>query len=196
MLFPINDSVSVNKTFSIYIDPGHGGFDGGAIGIDGTIEKDINLNISKFLKDYLEDLGFCVYLTRDKDIALAKTKRDDILKRVDLINNPTVDMFISIHLNAFPNKALYGAQVFYKDNLENKLLSECIQKTLSIVTNTKRVSKAINDKYLIDHTNKLGCLVEAGFLSNDQELALLKDLSYQKKIAYCIYVGILDYLAR
>ena len=78
----------INEEDIIYIDPGHGGFDGGASSNDKKIlEKDLVLNISLKLKYYLEQIGYKVLLTRDRDIALSNTKTKDIHKRVSLINN-------------------------------------------------------------------------------------------------------------
>lgn len=189
------------KPFVVYIDPGHGGFDGGAVGGDGTKEKDLNLDISLLLANYLESVGIKVYLTRDGDYALYTdngSKKSDIHNRVKKINESDCDLYLTIHLNAFPNQALYGAQTFYNPNNDNnKLIASSIQQSfVKVLKNTKRVEKAINDKYLIDHCTKTGCLVEAGFLSNLDELSLLKTNEYQDLVAFAIYIGIIDYIAR
>lgn len=190
------------KEISIYIDPGHGGFDGGASGNDGTLEKDLSLSISLKLKDYFEEIGYLVYMTRITDKSLnteqKNAKRSDIINRVNMINKSNCDLYLSIHLNAFSNDALYGAQTFYSNKIEkNMILAESVQNAIKLVlNNTKRVAKSINDKYLIDHTNKVGCLIEAGFLSNKKELELLKTDNYQDKLAFAIYIGVIEYLSR
>lgn len=197
-----NASANDKKVYAVYIDPGHGGFDGGSVGEDGTLEKDIALLISLKLRDYFLDLGFNVYMTRTTDASLNTdpkyAKRSDILNRVEMINKSDCDCYLSIHLNAFPNKNLYGAQTFYNPiNDDNQKVALSIQDAfIKILGNTKRVAKSISDKYLVEHVNRVGCLVEVGFLSNNKELTNLKDEKYQDLVAYAIYVGVLEYLAR
>ena len=196
-------SKSINSLPVIYIDPGHGGPDGGAVTNCGSYEKDIVLSIAKFLKEHLERAGFRVLMTRDGDYDLSpKTsknhKREDIHKRVDLINSSNCLLYISIHANSYPHQSVYGAQTFYnKNSLESKELSESIQEALgAILLNTQRVAKSISGKYLIDHVQHIGCLVEVGFLSNLKEAELLKNPIYQERVAFAIYVGISNYLER
>lgn len=195
------NSYSTNNT--IYIDPGHGGPDGGAVGVDGIYEKNIVLSVSKKLKKYLNEAGYNVLLTRDGDYDLAddtskNKKREDIHERVKLINDSDCLLFISIHANKYPSPKIYGAQSFYRtDDEESKLLSEEVQDALrSILQNTKRGAKSITGKYLIDNTIPPGTLVEIGFLSNPEEAAMLIDEYYQERLAYSIYVGTLSYLQK
>jgi N-acetylmuramoyl-L-alanine amidase len=196
-------SKTVTKTENlIYIDPGHGGPDGGAVGIDGVHEKDIVLKIALKLEKYLKQAGYNVLLTRTGDYDLApesseNRKREDIYKRVAMINSSNCLLYVSLHLNKFSSPMIYGAQVFYKTgDKESEKLSNDIQETIkSILQNTDRVAKTINDKYLIDNTKKVGSLVEMGFLSNPDEIIMLQDDFYQEKIAYSIYLGIATYLA-
>ena len=178
----------------IYLDPGHGGFDGGCVG-NGLIEKDITLNITLKLKRHLESSGYVVYLTREVDKALSNDKANDIYKRVALINNAKTLIYISIHANSYPHESVKGAQTFYKQSENNKKLAELIQQSLQqIDLKNHRFAKSITGKYLLEHTNKTGCLVEVGFLSNKEESVRLTDEHYQNKIAYAIYAGILSYL--
>lgn len=194
---------SIYENNIIYIDPGHGGPDGGAVGIDGVYEKDIVLKVSFKLKKYLNQAGYNVLLTRDGDYDLAddesrNKKREDIHKRVKLINESNCILFVSIHANKYSSPKVYGAQVFYRTNDEDsKSLSEEIQDSLkSILQNTKREAKSISGKYLMDHTNSVGSLIEVGFLSNPNEATLLVDDYYQEQVAYAIYIGILSYLQK
>src|SRR5690606_27970495 len=114
----------------IYIDPGHGGPDGGAVGIEGVYEKEIVLNVSRKLKKYFNEAGYNVLLTRDGDYDLAddngkNKKREDIHNRVKLINDSDCLFFISIHANKYSSPKIYGSQTFYRTNdEESKLLSE------------------------------------------------------------------------
>lgn len=179
----------------IYIDPGHGGFDPGAIGKDGSKEKDLTLEYSFLLKTYLEEAGFICLLTRMNDEALDKTKKGDIKARVDLINKSDCLLFVSIHMNAFPMESLFGAQTFYAKE-SNHLLALSIQESLMEDMGTKRIAKEINHIFLLDYTDKPGVICELGFMSNPKELAQLKDFSYQQKITYSVFKGIMNYLGR
>lgn len=194
---------SLNSKNIIYIDPGHGGPDGGAVGIDGIYEKEIVLTISNRLKRYLTESGYNVVLTRTGDYDLAddnskNKKREDIHNRVKLINNSNCLLFVSIHANKYSSPGVYGSQVFYRSkDEESKILSDEIQESLkAILQNTKRIAKSICGKYLIDHTRPPGSLVEVGFLSNPEEAKALLDDYYQERVAYAIYIGILSYLEK
>jgi N-acetylmuramoyl-L-alanine amidase len=186
----------INEKDIIYIDPGHGGFDGGASSNDKKIlEKDLVLNISLKLKYYLEQIGYKVLLTRDRDIALSNTKTKDIHKRVSLINNSHCLLYISIHANSYPSEKIKGAQTFYNPNSDNnKQLALSIMEQLhNIDPYNTRKEKSLKGKYLLDKVEKVGCLIEVGFLTNNQELNLLIDDVYQEKLAYSIYLGIINY---
>lgn len=195
----LSNTKAQSKTYTIYIDPGHGGADGGAY-INNVKEADINLAVSIALYERLSLVGFKVYLTRDGDYDLApegsqNRKRDDIHKRVDLINKSDCDIYISIHTNAIHSSVWRGSQVFYKENETNAKFGKIMQDNLiDILKNTDRSAKSISDKYLIDNVSKKGLLVELGFISNPEEAKLLSTLEYQSLIAYAIFVGILDYL--
>lgn len=187
----------------IFIDPGHGGSDGGAIGIDGTYEKDIVLSVSLKLRELFINSGFRVLMTRDTDCDLAPSgshnkKRDDIHKRVQMVNSSKADFYLSIHANSFPNKRVWGAQTFYKRNESlSRDLAVCIQDSIvEKVQNTTRVAKIITDVYLVDNIKLPGALVEVGFLSNDDELHLLKNPTYQQEMALAIYIGTCEYLEK
>ena len=190
-----------NKEF-IIIDPGHGGIDGGCMSDTGVYEKEINLKVSFLLKTYLENSGYNVILTRDDDYDLASKnsknrKSEDINKRLKIINNDNTLLFVSIHCNIYSDSSIRGAQTFYNSSFEsNKNLAIIIQEKFNVILkNTNRKSKSINNKYLIDNSKKTGCLIEIGFLSNKEEFNLLNTNSYQDDIAYCIYIGIIEYLS-
>lgn len=185
----------------IYIDPGHGGFDGGAcsnilINNQKVIEKDITLQVSLYLQNYLEKTGFKVLITRNIDKSLGTTKKEDIYKRVDLINNSNADIYLSIHANSYPHEIVHGAQTFYNSqNEENKNIAISIMDMLKNIDKTNnRMPKSIENKYLLDHVKKIGCLIEIGFLTNNEELRKLISDNYQQQLAFMIYLGILNYL--
>ncbi|MCM3164431.1 N-acetylmuramoyl-L-alanine amidase CwlD [Metabacillus litoralis] len=188
----------------IYIDPGHGGPDGGAVGSD-TLEKDISLSISLIIRDYLQEQGALVLLTREEDVDLAeedttgysRRKAEDLKKRVKIINESEADLFLSIHLNAIPSAKWSGAQTFYSGRyIENENIAKYIQDELRRnLENTERVAKPIDGVYLLKNLEKPGALVEVGFLSNPEEEKLLQTQSYQDKVAASIYNGVLRYFS-
>lgn len=182
----------------IVLDPGHGGKDDGARA-SGIKEQEINLKIALKLQIHLQEAGAEVTLTRDGDYDLASEgaknrKREDMKKRVDLINDEANDLFLSIHLNAYPNTNIKGAQAFYeKDNENAHAFADIIQNHLNILTNRELSSKT-GDYYILNNTEKVGVLVECGFLSNDQDRANLLQEDYQEKLALLLSDSIKEYL--
>lgn len=188
----------------IVIDPGHGGVDGGAIGKDKTSEKEITLTVAKKTRDYLQQAGALVYLTREEDEDLASKhtkgfsarKSEDIRNRLSFIHEKEADLFITIHLNALPSSRWRGAQTFYSTHIDdNEHLAKMIQGELvRNLENTNRKALSIQNIYLLKYAEVPGALVELGFLSNDEERELLKQDKYQQKLSASIYQGILKYL--
>ncbi|PYZ91900.1 N-acetylmuramoyl-L-alanine amidase CwlD [Salipaludibacillus keqinensis] len=206
LLYTTEDSTGYGLPLSgkmIVLDPGHGGIDGGATSKSGLLEKDVSLEISLNLRDYLQEAGAFVMMTRevDKDLAAADTQKirsrkvEDLKERVRLINNSDADFFISLHLNAIGEPRWSGAQTFYNRAIEgNEVLAKHIQNELVInLENTARQAKPIHNVYLIQQSTIPGSLVEVGFLSNPREAELLGTEDYQQKIAASIYNGILRY---
>lgn len=182
----------------IYIDIGHGGSDPGAMYKD-ISEKDINLQIGQILEQKLLSLGAIVYLTRygDYDLSVTHTinnKRSDLSRRGNLINRSDCDLFLSIHLNAEETGVWRGAQVFYNSKLEqNKIIAELFQKYFKKSLNSNRKAKIDNELYLLKRVDRPGVLLELGFLSNANDRYLLKQKSYQNKIADTIVSATLAY---
>lgn len=194
---PIMDKIVV-------LDAGHGGFDPGAIGSLEMKEDDINLEITLRLRRLIEQGGGIAVLTREIDEGLdseeSKTyrqrKNEDLRNRRILINGSEPDIFISIHLNSFPQPQYYGAQTFYKaGSEESKLIAKSVQDELRRVLdkNNDRQPQSRDSIYLIREAQCPSILVEGGFLSNKKEEQLLNDPEYQQKIAWAIYVGIIKY---
>ncbi|WLR50999.1 N-acetylmuramoyl-L-alanine amidase CwlD [Bacillus tianshenii] len=187
----------------IVLDAGHGGPDSGAVGSNDLLEKDVALNVTLYLRDYLQEAGALVYLTREEDEDLAakstkgysKRKSEDLKKRVEVVNNSDADLFLSIHLNAIPSSRWHGAQTFYYPHFEeSEVLSRFVQDEIKRnLENTNRYAKAINHVYLLKHAKVPGALVEVGFLSNPHERDLLAKEEYQDKLAASIYKGVLRF---
>ncbi len=186
----------------IYLDPGHGGPDGGA-GDEGALEKDIALSVAERMRDYFQEQGALVIMTREEDKDLAdegtkgysRRKVEDLKKRLELINESDADLFLSIHLNSIPSSKWSGAQTFYNPKFEeNKYVAKAIQDELQRnLENTTREAKGIQNVYIIKYAEKPGALVEIGFLSNPGERANLMTEKYQEKVAASIYNGVLKY---
>ncbi|VYU17136.1 N-acetylmuramoyl-L-alanine amidase CwlD [Clostridium tertium] len=200
---PISARAEENKKI-ILIDPGHGGFDGGAKSKAGTIEKDINLQISLKLKEDLEGQGYLVFLTREADEDLGnggktirEKKREDLKKRRDMKVETKCDIFISIHQNMFSEAKCYGAQVWHSSNEVSKKLADNVQEGIkdSAKDGNKRVSKPAGDAYLIlrDKYEGASILVECGFLSNPDEEKRLQTEEHQNSIVKGISWGINKY---
>lgn len=188
----------------IAVDAGHGGPDGGAVSKEGLVEKEVNLAISLYLRDYLQQAGALVVMTREDDRDLAsevtkgysKRKTEDLLTRVSLIEKQKSDMSISIHLNSIPSSKWKGAQSFYfPTNAEGKRLAESIQHEIRTnLNNTDRLPQTEDEFYLLKTLSIPAVLVEVGFLSNPDEARLMADSVYQKKVAESIYRGIVRFV--
>lgn len=192
---------------TILIDPGHGGMDGGAKSKNGTIEKNINLEISKELKNLLEKEGYKVYLTREEDVSLdeikgsvKKKKVDDLNRRCEMKKETNCDMFLSIHLNMYSDSRSKGAQVWYSDFPKSRELAEALHESFraNLDKSNARLPKSAGRQYKIlrDKYENPSVIVECGFLSNPKEEALLKTTEYQQKIAESIAKGIKTYYDR
>ena len=176
----------------------------GAVAQDGTSEASINLSIVQKTQKLLETSGCTVILTRsdengiyDLDSNTIRQKKvSDMKNRADIGNKSNAEIFVSIHLNKISNSKYSGWQTFYKDNDENsQKLSTCIQENLnySINKENKRVIAKAPNIYLSKNLEIPFSIVECGFLSNTEECNLLKTDNYQKKMAWGIYTGIMDY---
>ena len=191
----------------IGIDPGHGGVDPGAVSKSGVKEDEINLEIALNLKRLIEQSGGIVIMTRTDDEGLyskeAKTlrqmKTEDLHKRKEIIEEADCDIFLSIHLNSFIRKSYYGAQTFFKKGSEEgERLATIIQEELRNILdkNNKRQPQERDDVFLLNEISVPSVLVECGFLSNEKEADLLQDPLYQEKIAWAIYIGIMNYFSQ
>lgn len=181
----------------ILIDPGHGGIDGGAQSKNGTSEKDINLEISKRLKDRLEKEGYKVYMTREDDKEISPKKVKDLEARCKMKIDTKCDLFISIHQNKFNSPKCFGAQVWYASNDKSIKLAKLVQDSLkeNVKDNNKRLEKPAKEQYKIlrDKYDGACLIIECGFLSNYDEEQRLKSESHQNQIVEGITCGINKY---
>ena len=192
----------------IIVDAGHGGFDGGAVADDGTIEKNINLEISNVLCSILRFNGYEVITTRTTDVgtdtnsdsSIRDRKKNDLRNRLKLMENNPDAIYVSIHLNKYTTSAPCGAQVFFSKNFNESIaLAEHIQSSIKErlqPENTRLIKCAGSGTYLLYNAKVPAVIVECGFLSNTKELTNLKDKTYQNKMAFSIACGIFDFLAK
>jgi len=211
MQFSITDEETTVETSSlpvsgkvIVVDAGHGVPDEGAESSNGTTEAESNLKIALKLQNLLEQSGSTVILTRSDENAiydinsttLKQKKISDIHNRVKIGNESSADIFVSIHLNKIPESQYDGWQTFYKaGNANGQKLAVSIQNSLNnaIDRENNRVAKTIDNVYIIKHVEIPTTIVECGFLSNPEEEKLLLDDTYQDKLAWGIYNGIIGY---
>ena len=190
---------------TLVIDAGHGGFDGGAIGSNGTTEQDINLSIAKRVRLLASFFGVQTSMTREDENALgydaSRSIRDnkvtDIQAREQIVKSASDPVFLSIHLNKFSDAQYHGAQVFYSTNhAGSRALAELLQDALIVgcdPTNTRQAKPADCNIYLMKTLECPAVIVECGFLSNPAEETLLGDPEYHKKLAASIVTGYLRY---
>ena len=186
----------------ILIDAGHGGNDPGKVGVDGTLEKDLNLELAKKLKTLLEQQDMEVMLIREEDRGLydedaSNNKVQDMKRRCALINEEQPACVISIHQNSYHEESIHGAQVFYySTSKESERLANTLQSELVRVAEPEntRPAKANDTYYLLKKTNVPVVIVECGFLSNWEDCAKLQDEDYQDKLVWAIHMGVLKYM--
>jgi len=191
----------VYYSVTIILDAGHGGKDGGASSRDGLIERDLVFNITQMVEESLRLHGFNVIMTRCDEHDLASDhatnrKREDLSRRVEILNNSENAIAISIHANAIDNSRWRGAQTFYDPkSLENKELATHIMNAMRAnIDGFTREQRPISNIYLLRNSQIPTALVEVGFLSNPAEAQLLACEDYQRLMAYAIFEGILSYV--
>jgi len=185
----------------IVVDCGHGGNDPGKVGVNGALEKDINLQIGKQVEEILKKKGYEVVMTREKDEILAdegssNKKAQDMKRRVALINDVKPVLAMSIHQNSYQDAGIRGAQVFYyMHSADGKEAAKLMQQALlEVDADNTRQAKANDTYYLLKRTEPPTIIIECGFLSNPEEAELLTGEEYQKKMAEAITSGAEKYL--
>lgn len=184
---------------TIVIDAGHGGRDGGSVGVNGTIEKEINLVYANALKDKLVSEGYRVEMTRKNDDGLysnlaTNKKKSDMNERMRIIKKANPNLVLSIHMNSFADSSVSGASTFYRKGDESgKLCAEYIQGSLNKNCNQRSLKSKVGDYYLLNCSYYTAVLIECGFLTNPDEERLLNTEEHKNKIVEAIYHGVLLY---
>lgn len=186
----------------VVIDAGHGGADPGKVSVDGSLEKDINLQIALKLQKFLQMQDIDAVLTRESDAGLydedaSNKKVQDMKNRVNIIEEKKPDLTVSIHQNSYHEEYVHGAQVFYyAGSEESKELAQRLQQVLAaeLDPDNTRQAKANDSYYLLKKTSSPIVIVECGFLSNNEEAQKLSSDLYQEKAAWAIHLAILQHL--
>ena len=192
----------IKSKYSIVLDAGHGGKDGGTISADGTPEKEINLAIVLDLYDFLTFCGINCYMIRSTDEEYypkgSDTGRSDLYNRLDYVKGIDNSILVSIHQNHFEDSSEWGMQVWYTANVESSaLLADDILNISKqfLQPDNKRMNKVSDSSYYILYKASVpSVMVECGFMSNQKENDRLKSDEYQKQLAYAITMGINQYL--
>ncbi len=189
----------------VVLDAGHGGLDSGAVGTNGTLEKDVNLSIVKALRDMLEMSGFQVVLTRDEDISIydagvegiRNQKLSDMDNRLEIIQSYPDSIFLCVHQNKYTDPKYFGGQMFYNNNNpNNRTLAQIMQNRFVILQpgNDREIKLSGNELFLLKSNPNPSLMIECGFLSNPDEEAKLATWEYQQKVAFTIYSGLMEYI--
>ena len=181
----------------IVIDPGHGGFDSGAIGRFTKVhEDDLNLAVSLKLRDLFAQNGYAVVMTRQDESAVGYTKEGDMWKRRSIIDEANADIVISVHMNKYQASSVSGPLAFYfTKSIEGEKLARLVQEQLVAILQPYKKRKHLPERYYILRSGKCPCvLVECGFISNEREEYLLQTDEYQSKCAQAIFNGATAYL--
>jgi len=193
----------VKKSVTVVLDPGHGGMDGGAVGISGTPEKELNLLIAVKIRSILESNGFSVVMTRDNDTMLTHSsggtrKQQDLRARVETVSSIDNPVLVSIHMNRFPDSSVKGMTFYYSPNHPDSYrLAELFHVRLleTLQPSNRRPIKESDDTiYLLYHTSCPAVLVECGFLSNPLEEAMLSEEDYQNAVAAMLADAIMSFV--
>lgn len=177
--------------YKVCLDPGHGGFDPGAVGPGGLKEKDVTLAVCRTVASLLASSGIEVKLTREDDRAVGNDVDTDLYNRCRIANQWGADLFISVHCNSAINPAAHGTETYcYKLGGQGEVLAKTIQGELVAATGrTDRGVKTAN-YYVLRRTNMSAVLTELAFISNREEERLLAGHGYQEKCATAIAKGI------
>ena len=200
-----NLELSQDRSFVMIIDPGHGGFDPGAVASDGTAESQVNLKIGLQMEEIARLLGVETDMTRREDVstesdssaAVRQRKNSDLKNRVEHVNGISGGVLVSLHQNSLPQvPSVHGAQVFYSETEGSRELAEAVQESLNAVVNdrAKEVKAAGSGVYLLKNAKIPAVLVECGFLSNNEETALLNTQAHQNRLALTILASVLNHL--
>lgn len=194
--------ISSKGSYTIVIDAGHGGRDGGSVGKNRSVEKELNLKYAKKLKDKLKDKGYNVVMTRENDNGLysmfaSNKKISDMNERMKIIKKANPNLVISIHMNSFNDSSVRGANTYFKiDDDASENCATCIQKSLNTYCDAPNLLPKKGDYFMLNCSYYTSILIECGFISNPQEELLLSTDEYCEKFTDAITKGVLLYFGQ
>lgn len=180
----------------IVVDPGHGGYNAGAVGASGkTWEKTNVLFIAKDLKTMLEAAGATVIMTRETDISPESKTRNQLETRVHIANQANADLFVSIHNDANRDRNIVGTTTYYYGSAKGRQLAESVQNSLVAALGSHDHGVKSSPYYVLRNTRMPAILVEVGFISNYWEEKRLADPAYRYKASQGIFEGTKRYFS-
>ncbi|KEI03072.1 N-acetylmuramoyl-L-alanine amidase [Clostridium botulinum] len=186
------------KKIKVAIDPGHGGYDSGAVGPNGICEKNVALAVALKLGKVLEQKGIEVVYTRTSDkCPWPSNKNTELQMRCDIANNAKADYFVSIHCNSADTSAATGIETYYDRNRTNGIeLARNIQNELIKQFGYKNRGIKPCGFYVVKNTNMPAVLVELEFISNGNREQVLNNSTYQQRYADSIAKGIMNTIGK
>lgn len=188
---------------TVVIDPGHGGYDSGTIGADGTYEKDLTLTYGLEIGKQLQELNpnLNILYTRDSDeVTWPENEDDDLKARVKFSEDNNAQYYLSIHFNSMEDNSAHGyfAYVRSEDNASADIYN-------NIVTNIEALDWSKNNElqyvdtyplYVVSEQKIPAMLLELGHLSNYEETLSLKRKSNIKDLSHAIAKAYSDYILK
>lgn len=187
---------SARRAYTVVVDAGHGGEDGGAVGAkSGVAEAGLNLTVAKLLREELTSRGITVLMTREDEDALARGKKADMAARREVMNRENVDAVVSVHMNKFSDSSVHGPMAFYMQGSAEgeKLATGVIHAVCDAIGAPRRFANP-GDYFVIRESDPVAVLVECGFLSNAEDERLLQTAAHQRLIAKGVADGVVEYL--
>ncbi len=204
----VEANIASTEKKCVVIDAGHGGEDGGTVGVNGALEKDLNLSLSEVLGAMLEFSGYEVVQTRKEDKLLydrnenyhGRKKVLDLKGRLEIAQNTSPDIFIGIHMNAFPEQKYSGLSVYYsKNDPRSKDAAEIIRANVIGTLqpyNNREIKAANSNIYILNRITYPAILVECGFLSNPEECEKLSSYEYRRELSLVFYSSLVSFLGK
>lgn len=196
-----NVTAQPKLAYTVVIDAGHGGVDGGCVGKRyGAIESELNLQYAKELEKLCKEFGFNVVMTRETQEGLysplaTNKKKSEMQKREKIINESKADIVISVHMNSINIPSVKGAQAFYKKGNETaKILADNVTSSLSKEIGYVRSGASVGDYYVLNCNDKASILIECGYLSNAEEEYNLMQEKYKTNFCKAVLHGVINYL--
>ena len=196
---------SAEAGVTFVLDAGHGGEDSGAVGLNGVLEKNLNMEMTLLLGELLREAGYRVVYTRTEDRLLyteeqnvaGQRKLYDLKNRLAVAEGEENAVLVSIHMDKFSSAAASGLQVHYAGVGDSRLLADKVQSRVrtDLQPNSRRTVKAASeDIYLLYHATMPAVLIECGFLSNPEECKKLSEKDYQRQLSFSIFCGMMEYI--